>query len=388
MKRIITYICTIIFSLTFVFGLGGMYRSHIDGITNNHIDYERVKISRIVREDSIGNDPSFGNNKRSEIHFEARILDGEDKGDKIAGIQLIDGTIYTHFPRVEEGQNIIVTRSQNTDGKLVWAYVSHDRIAPLIILCVILSVCLLIFGRMSGLNTLISLAFTILAVFLVYIPAILAGHNVYLWTFIIALFIVSMTLILVNGWNSKSLVAAIGCMGGVVVSGLILLFMDIFLKITGVINDESIYLTLLDTPTPLDLKAIAYGAMIIGAIGAIMDVAVNIAASLHEVKVQNRKLGSKSLFRSGMTIGRDILGTMMNTLVLAYIGSSLSLVLILYVNFSQAPTYLFNTEMIVVEILQSLIGSFGLLSTIPLSAYVASMFYKNKYMLKNYNKNK
>jgi uncharacterized membrane protein len=150
--------------------------------------------------------------------------------------------------------------------------------------------------------------------------------------------------------------------------------MNKILALTGIVDEESIYLTFIETETPIDLKAIIFAAIIIGALGAIMDVAMSTASSLWEVRDKADSVSFEALFKSGMNIGRDVMGTMTNTLILAYIGSSLSVVLLLSV-YSTSLLYLLNREMIVIEILQALIGSFGLLLTLPLTSFICAVIY-------------
>ena len=240
---------------------------------------------------------------------------------------------------------------------------------------------LIIFGGLKGLNTILSLSFTCLAIFSVFVPAILSGKNIYLWAITTCTYIIIMTLLIVNGANKKSLCGAVGCFSGVLVSGGLSLFADKFLKLTGMVDEESLYLKFLLDDRTIDLKAIIFAAILIGAVGAIMDVAISLSSALYEVYEANATCTPAILMRSGMTIGRDIMGTMSNTLVLAYIGSSLSLVLLLAA-YSSSLLGLLNREMIVVEILQALVGSFGLLLTIPLTSAVCSLVYCHKSKVK------
>jgi uncharacterized membrane protein len=183
-----------------------------------------------------------------------------------------------------------------------------------------------------------------------------------------------MTPLLVIGYNKKSLAASLGCLGGLAVSGIIIVVMDRLLHLTGVVDENSRYLSNLPLDNPINLKAIIFAGIIIGAMGAVEDVATSIASSLWEIKDKAGNIKFEALFRSGITIGRDIMGSMSNTLILAYIGSSLSVVLILSV-FSGSLLALLNMEMIVVEILQALIGSLGILFSMPLTALVCSIIY-------------
>jgi uncharacterized membrane protein len=185
-----------------------------------------------------------------------------------------------------------------------------------------------------------------------------------------------MTLLVVSGANKKTLVACIGCVGGVLIAGILTLIMAHFLKLTGVVDESSYSLTTVNTDNPIDLLAIIFASIIIGAMGAVMDVAMSVASSLHELKLKAPELTVKELFNSGMVIGRDMMGTMANTLVLAYIGSSLT-VTVLIVIFNSSLLELFNKERIVVEVLQALVGSTGILFTIPFSCIVSALMYKN-----------
>ena len=171
---------------------------------------------------------------------------------------------------------------------------------------------LLVFGRMKGLNTIISLTFTVLAIFTVFIPSILSGYNIYLMSLVTCFFTIIMTLLITNG-----------------------------------------------------------------AMGAVMDVAMDISSSLYEIRLHARDIGFTSLVKSGIRIGRDVMGTMANTLVLAYIGSSLCSILLL-ITYSSSLRELLNRESIVVEILQALIGSTAILLTIPLTAMVCGVMYTQK----------
>jgi len=186
-----------------------------------------------------------------------------------------------------------------------------------------------------------------------------------------------MSFLIIYGANKKSLSAGIGCLAGILVSGFLTLIMDRVLKLTGLVNEESLYVVRVNPTNPIDLKAIIFAAILIGAIGAIMDVSMSIAASLAELKDKLEYTPFSLIIKSGISIGRDIMGTMANTLILAYIGSSLSVVLLL-VSYNSSILELMNKEMIVVEILQSLVGSFGILVTIPITSMVCAYLFSER----------
>ena len=147
-----------------------------------------------------------------------------------------------------------------------------------------------------------------------------------------------------------------------------------FLELTGVVDEQSVFLLYLNSHNPIDLQAIVFSSIIIGALGAALDVSVSIASALSEIDETTERRSFRELLHSGMNIGRDIMGTMANTLILAYIGGSLSLVLLLITS-STSLMDLMNREIIVVEILQILVGSIGLLCTIPLTSLLSAFVY-------------
>ena len=171
----------------------------------------------------------------------------------------------------------------------------------------------------------------------------------------------------------------LGCFAGVIAAALVALVSDKIMHLTGFIDEHSVYLQVLGENTnPINLRALIFAMITIGAMGALMDVAMDISSSLYEVKRHAQSISDKELFRSGMNIGRDVMGTMANTLVLAYIGSSLCSIL-LKITYSNSLRELLNTESIVVELLNAIIGSLGILLTIPLTALVCAALYRGRH---------
>lgn len=153
--------------------------------------------------------------------------------------------------------------------------------------------------------------------------------------------------------------------------------MDKVLLLTGMLNEDTLYLQMVQTQSPIDLKGIIFAAIIIGAMGAIMDVAMDISSSLNELRTNIPDISSARLIKSGFNIGRDVMGTMANTLVLAYIGSSLSTTLLL-VAYNVTFVELMNMELIVVELLQALVGSIGMLMAIPMTSFICAAIYPKR----------
>jgi len=308
----------------------------------------------------------------SKIIFEAKVLDGTRKGQIIRAEQTFSPLLIDRSKEIEKGNKIILFNNE-----MGWFFGGYLRTNKLLGLGILFVFCVLLFGGKKGFNTIISLGFTCSAIFAVFIPSILSGKNIYLMSILVCVYTMIMVPLIVIGYNKKALASILGCVGGVITAGIIALVMDKLLFLTGIIDEHSRYLVNLPGDIQFNLRAIIFAGIIIGAMGAVMDVSISIASSLWEIKEKAENIKFKELLKSGITIGRDIMGTMADTLILAYIGCSLTVVILLSI-YSSSLFGLFNSEMIAVEILQALAGSFGILFAMPLTALFSSFIYLGK----------
>ena len=348
----------------YIVGGGTIFKGELDG--------EIIK-ARVIRVTDVQTQNVSGENEFITVKFKAQALSSDLRGKTLDVVQEIDRS-YAFSPRQVEENDKILVDSFSQNGQQFFYFGDFIRITPLIWLMVVFCILIVIFSKMQGLKTVVSLGFTCISVFCVLIPAILNGHNIYLWSILVCVFITVMTLSLISGFNLKSVCAGIGCVCGVLCAGLITILMDVFLNMTGLIEEQSIYLVQLYPDNPINLKAIIFAMIIVGAVGAVMDVSMSISSSLYELRIKSPEIRSAELMKSGFTIGRDMMGTMANTLVLAYIGSSLTSVLLL-VAYNSSIEQVVNRELIVAEILQALAGSIGMLLTLPLTSAVCSVLY-------------
>ena len=323
--------------------------------------------------DLSGTDITYSN---SSQQFYAEIIRGGDlKGQTVLAAQSFDN--YTNMNAedpVEPGDKVILYNYGDDRGDVQWVFGGYARLDGIIVLGCIFVVLLLIFGRVKGLNTIVSLTLTCMAVFMVFVPSVLAGYNIYLMSALTCIYTIVMTLLITNGAGAKSYTTMLGCGFGVLMAAVLSLIFDKVLRITGMIDEHSIYLQYLSSGVTINLNALIFAMIVIGAMGAVMDVAMDISSSLYEIHRHARQISFRELFSSGMRIGRDIMGTMANTLVLAYIGSQLCATL-LYITYSASLYELLNRETIVVEMMQALIGSLSILLTIPLTTLVCCFAY-------------
>ncbi len=305
-----------------------------------------------------------------------RFIARQKDGTTVAAQQVIDGYSTVHLEEVRVGNRVLLYPNPDPATTAAAPYVLDDyqRAGGTLAVCAVFCVLLLVFGRIKGLHTLVSLLLTIGAVFLAFLPLVLGGYNIYLSAIAVCVYVIVSTLLLVNGANAKTLVAIAGCSAGVLFAGLLTVLLTATLRLTGMASQEAIYLADLGTRNPVDLKAIVFAGILIGAVGAVMDVAMSLASALWELRETAAAPSFGMLLKSGMNIGRDMMSTMANTLVLAYIGSSLSTVLLL-VAYASSLNGLFNREMIITEVLQAVIGSMAILLAIPLTSLIASAVY-------------
>ena len=366
------YLNVILFSIAFLF-IGNFIATR--GMEERYDpyapDFFYAVVTNIVDRREVHHD-IWGDGGTTNIYvdFTARITRGEFRGTEVTAVHSIFEGLIPNEQEVREGDRVVLVYLEFNDQ---YFFANHVRINYIMILGAIFFVLMLWFGRQKGLNAIIALVFTCMSVFFVLVPAIVAGRNIYMVTIIVCAYVILSTLLTVLGPGKKAVASILGCFGGVLLAGVLMLFADMFISLTGFVDHDTLSLTMLDTP--IDLRALIFAGVIIGAVGAIMDVSLSISTSLWELREAG--VGSfDRIFRSGLNIGKDILGTMLNTLVLAYIGSSLSLILLITVH-TASFTELFNSEMVIVEFLRAMVGSFGMFLAIPLTAAVCGWLYEN-----------
>jgi len=377
----ITYLATIVISiLLLIIGHNIAVRGMIN-IQNPSHETVRAKVQKIIERvqpnfdfiDDLNDIETFAPIMQGEkIIFDAVITKGNKKGELVRAEQNYSSMLKGRLKEVKEGDNILLVGNNKE-----WYFEGYFRVNKLIFLGMIFVVLLIIFGGAKGFNTILSLSFTCAAIFSVFVPAILSGKNIYMMSVIVCVYVIAMVNLIVIGYNKKAIASMTGCAGGVIIAGIIAAVMDKVLILTGIVDEHSRYLINLSADIQLNLHAVIFAGIIIGAMGAIMDVSISISSSLWEVKEKAPQIKFKELLKSGVTIGRDIMGSMADTLILAYIGSSLSIVLILTV-FSNSLLSLINSEMFAVEILQAMAGSIGILFAMPLTAFFSSLIYTKK----------
>ena len=271
---------------------------------------------------------------------------------------------------VKPGQEVIVALDQKPDGTIEINIADYNRTPVLAWLLGAFLLAFLAFGGKQGFKSLLALLITVLLVACVLLPLSLQGFNPLMISVFICLAATATSILLIGGFTKKSLAAIMGTVGGVIVAGIAAQLVIWYAPLTGLSSEEAqILLCSVLVQKPPFYSGLLAAGMLIGALGVIMDVGISIASAVAEISKADAKMTMKELYNSGMNVGRDIMGTMTNTLILAYTGGALPLLLLA----TQMPSIkLLNLDLFATEVASALSGSLGLVFTIPLTAIVAA----------------
>ena len=310
-------------------------------------------------------------------HLKIEILDGNHKGETMTIRHTIE-RIMPGYYIFKTGDKLLIRATEESNGKIETVKIQEKvRDTQVYLIVGLFVVLLLLIGGFNGLKTLISLIIAVAMIFFGYIPLIIRGVNPILASLGISIPVVIITLLIISGRNIKTLVAIIGTSLGVVISGVLAFVFGNFANLTGLADDSSISLAYIPQFRNLDYKGILFGTILIGAIGAIMDVAISIASALYEINDLDKNISKKNMIISGMNIGKDMMGSMSNTLILAYVGTTLHLI-ILFIVYKIRFIEIINLDSIATEIIRAMAGSIGLIITIPMTVIIGTAIYKKK----------
>lgn len=302
------------------------------------------------------------------------LLEGEHQGETYKSEVYIDAANNTNIALYRAGDTVEVFISVNEAGEVDHVSVHTLVRAPYVIaLAVVFLILIVVMGRLKGLKTILALVFTVSAVIFILVPLIASGYDPVLSAALVCIIITVVTMLAVGGFNKKAAAAILGTTGGLICAAVITLIFSSLMRITGIDTSEVELLMVADTNVIFDYQGILTAGILIGCIGAVMDIGMSISSSLNEMHGIDPSVDAKRLFHSGLSVGRDIIGTMANTLILAYTGGSIMLMVVWSV-YGVSFADMLNKGYIVLEIAKSLCGSIGMVMTIPITAFIASRF--------------
>ncbi len=307
--------------------------------------------------------------------LEISVLSGKYKG------AILETTNYLNaYFNVDAklGTRVIVRLDYNDAGELyVVSVPNYDRSSVLIIALIAFAALMIIVGGKKGARALFGLIFTLLNLWYILIPLVLKGVTPVLATIIIAAYTSAGALLMLTGFTKKTLCAFLGCVGGVIAAGLFAWIITTLTPINGFNMSEAEELVVRASDSPLVISGLLISGILLSALGALMDTSMSIVSALHEVFEQNQYITRKQIFQSGLNVGRDAMGTMANTLILAFVGSAFNL-LILFQVYEYPLMQILNSDMMVIEILQGIAGSIGIIATTPLVSALCAVIFRFK----------
>ncbi|WP_026884507.1 YibE/F family protein [Clostridium akagii] len=328
------------------------------------------------------------NSKNGIAHgkVQVKISTGDHKGETLSLDNLINDKTYRETTATK-GDDVLINITENPNGTIKSAYMYElDRYEPLYLLILIFVLLLGIVGGIKGLKAVLALIITGIVILKVLIPLIIAGFNPIVVSVILSIGISILSLLIISGKNKKTVAAIIGTIGGVIIAALIAVYFSNKLNLTGLTDEEIQMMIYISQNTEFNFRGLMFAGILMGALGAVMDVSMSIASSINEVKQNRPNSTTSELIMSGMNIGRDIMGTMANTLILAYVGGSMYVIML--VTSYKLPMYrILDQDAIASAVLNSLAGSIGLICTIPITAVAAAILFKRDVLKTNIDDN-
>ena len=353
--------------------LNNTFKDDFKKYDNSTLSYEKARVISVIKENL--EKEQISNRRYSGIQdLEVELLTGELKGEKA---EVTNYITQKHNVVAKEGKEIMVCVDRPSEDFYKVSIYNYSRNNHIYIIVIVFFVIMVLIGRGKGFRSMIGLLFTFYSIIFFMIPFIYRGYSPIILSIIVSIISTIVTLFLLNGWSKKTIVATLATCVGVIISGVIFCLISNLLNISGFNLDEAESLILIAQNTGLKIRDILFSGILISSLGAVMDVAMSIASSIYEINELNSELDMKTIFKSGINIGRDMIGTMSNTLILAFAGTSLSTMLALY-SYNTQFNQLMSSDFIAIEFAQSISGSIGIILAVPITSFISSYVYKRK----------
>lgn len=323
--------------------------------------FEKAVVTEITK-DNLNEDGTRAGNQEVIL----RINSGELKGQEVEATSP-DGMLFG--ATCEVGMKVIAIVSISDGNNLVTVY-SQDRSMAIYGFAAFFVLCVCLVGGWKGFKSILSLAFTGVTILFILFPLMYRGYSPILMSVIICTIATIFSMMMIGGLSTKTAAATIGTVFGVIASAVAAMVFGHFAGISGYNVSDIENLIYVQQVTSIKVGELLFSGIIISALGAVTDVGVSVASTIQEIHQTDPNLGKRKLFLSGIHVGRDMMGTMVDTLILAYVGTALST---LVTNYAYDLSYnqLINSNNIGIEIMQSLAGSLGIVLAVPITALVA-----------------
>ena len=364
--RYLIYILFVCVFAVFVIKLNQVEKTEL--VVRTGQTFEKAKVVKILQDNLEENGTRVGEQK-----VRVRMLTGVRKGEEL---DITSSSGYLFGAACKPGMKVIVMQSVAGDSTVASVY-TQDREGVIYIFALIYLLVLCLIGGKQGIKGCLGLVFTFFCVIFVYLPLVYLKYSPF-WTAVFVCFITTLvTMYLIGGPTRKTCAATLGTLVGVILAGV---SAWCFSKASGIsgynVSDIETLMTLWNT-NRIQVGGLLFSGLLISCLGAVMDVAMSISSAIDEIYRQNLSLSRKELFRAGLRVGRDMMGTDSNTLILAFAGSSVSTLLLDY-SYNLPYQQIINSNNIGIAIMQGLAGSFGIVLSVPFTVLICTILFHKK----------
>ena len=364
--RYLIYLLLVCVFAVFVIKLNQVEKTEL--VVRTGQTFEKAKVVKVLEDNLQENGTRVGEQK-----VRVRMLTGERKGQNL---DITSSSGYLFGAACKPGMKVIVMQSVAGDSTVASVY-TQDREGVIYIFALIYLLALCLIGGKQGIKGCLGLIFTFFCVIFVYLPLVYLKFSPF-WTAVFVCFITTLvTMYLIGGPTRKTCAATLGTLAGVVLAGI---SAWCFSKASGIsgfnVSDIETLMTLWNT-NRIQVGGLLFSGLLISCLGAVMDVAMSISSAIDEIYRQNTMLTRKELFKAGLRVGRDMMGTDSNTLILAFAGSSVSTLLLDY-SYDLPYQQIINSNNIGIAIMQGLAGSFGIVLSVPFTVLICTVLFHKK----------
>ena len=330
--------------------------------------FEKGVVTEILQ-DNLQPDGTRVGEQRVRVQMTTGVRAGET-------LEMTSASGYLFGAGCTEGMKVIVMQSVAGDSTVASVY-AQDREMVIYVFAALYLLALCLVGGMQGVKGAAGLVFTFFCIIFVYLPLVYQGHSPFWVSVFVCAVTTLVTMYLIGGPTRKTAVATGGTVAGVCIAGLAATAFSAASGITGWnVSDIESLLTLANT-NGVQVGGLLFSGLLISALGATMDVAMSIASAISEIHVQTPDMPRRDLFKAGMRVGRDMMGTDSNTLILAFAGGSISMLVLDYA-YDLPFQQIINSNNIGIAVMQGLAGSFGIVLSVPVTVLLAVLLYTRR----------
>lgn len=337
-------------------------------------EYDTGTVIEILSDSTEQDEASDGAYRGDQLML-VKMTSGRYKGETLQVYNFV-GPLYG--APLKAGDSAVLIVSTYADGSHNATVYEYNRTLALAAVIALFVVATVLVGGKTGSKSLIGLIITLICLFWLLLPMLMKGFPTLLTVFLICTYVTIVSFTILGGVSKKTVCASLSTVCGIAIALVFALAAQGLARIDGLrLADVEPLLQLRQTGTPIGLRYLLVGGIVISALGAVMDVAMSIASALSEIHLVDPELGPKDLFKSGMNIGRDMVGTMTNTLILAFIGSSFVVVIYLY-SIGLQPYQLLSSSYLAIEVISGIASSIGVILSVPITAFISAYIISGK----------